>query len=128
MLPSVISSFNASIHVLIGADLTGKSVVTKEYVNNRLVVERTTGYTLTNADSGGIIIFKTTAAQTLNIPLGLDAGFECTFVTLAGITLTVPNVVGITLNNAAGTTMAGGLSFTLKRMLATDTFIVTGNL
>ena len=97
-------------------------------VNNRLVVERTTGYTLTNADSGGIIIFKTTAAQTLNIPLGLDAGFECTFVTLAGITLTVPNVVGITLNNATGTTMAGGLSFTLKRMLATDTFIVTGNL
>jgi hypothetical protein len=98
------------------------------YVNNRLVIEETTGHTLTNADSGGIIIFKTTAAQTLNIPLGLDAGFECTFVTLAGITLTVPSVVGITLNNATGTTMAGGLSFTLKRMLATDTFIVTGNL
>ena len=97
-------------------------------INNRLVVEKTTGHTLTNADSGGIIIFKTTAAQTLNIPLGLDAGFECTFVTLAGITLTVPSVVGITLNNATGTTMAGGLSFTLKRMLATDTFIVTGNL
>jgi hypothetical protein len=115
-------------NTLIDANLSGKSLVTKEYVNNRLVVERTTGYTLTNADSGGIIIFKTAAAQTLNIPLGLADGFECTFVTLAGITLTVPSVVGITLNNAVGTTMAGGLSFTLKRMLTTDTFIVTGNL
>jgi hypothetical protein len=108
-------------------NLSGTLALTSD-VNNRLVVEKTTGHTLTNADSGGIIIFKTTATQTLNIPLGLADGFECTFVTLAGITLTVPSVVGITLNNATGTTMAGGLSFTLKRMLATDTFIVTGNL
>ena len=112
---------------LIDADTTGKAVVTKEYVNNRLVVETTSGYTLTNADSGGIIIFKTTAAQTLNIPTGLADGFECTFVTLSGVTLTVVST-GNTLNNATSTTMLPQLSFTLKRMLAANTYIVAGSL
>jgi len=96
-------------------------------VNNRLVIETTAGYSLTNADSGGIIIFKTTVNQTLNIPLGLSAGFECTFVTLANVILSVA-ANGNILNNAAGTTMTGGLSFTLKRMLSSNTFIATGNL
>jgi len=50
-------------NTLIEADTTGKAVTTKEYVNNRLVVETTSGYTLTNADSGGIIIFKTKISQ-----------------------------------------------------------------
>jgi len=119
-LPSVTNA-------LIEADTTGKAVVTKEYVNNRLVVETTSGYTLTNTDSGGIVIFKTTAAQTLTIPTGLADGFECTFVTLSGVTLTVVST-GNTLNNATSTTMLPQLSFTLKRMLATNTYIATGNL
>ena len=69
----------------------------------------------------------TTTSQTLNIPLGLDPGFECTFVTLANVILSVV-ANGNILNNAAGTTMTGGLSFTLKRMLAPNTYISTGNL
>ena len=120
-LPSVTNA-------LISADTTGKAVVTKEYLNNRLVVETTTGYTLTNVDSGGIVIFKTMSAQTLNIPLLLTDGFECTFVTLSGVTLTVPAVAGITLNNATGTLLPPQSSFTLKRMIAANTFIATGNL
>ena len=124
-LPSVTNS-------LIEADTTGKAIVTKEYVNNRLVVETTSGYTLTNADSGGIVIFKTTAAQTLTIPTGLADGFECTFVTLSGVTLTVPAVAGITLNNATyptgSNTLLPQLSFTLKRMLAANTYIATGGI
>ena len=119
-LPSVTNA-------LIEADTTGKAVVTKEYVNNRLVVETTSGYTLTNADSGGIVIFKTTAAQTLTIPTGLADGFECTFVTLSGVTLTVVSTVN-TLNNATSTTMLPQLSFTLKRMIAANTYIVAGSL
>jgi hypothetical protein len=110
---------------LIDADTTGKAVATKEYVNNRLVVETAGPYTLVNADSGGIVIF--TASTSLTIPTGLADGFECTFVTLSGVTLTViPN--SNILNNATGTTMSGGLSFTLKRMIALNTFIATGNL
>lgn len=96
------------------------------------VIETTSGHTLTNADNGGIIIFKTTAAQTLNIPLGLANGFECTFVTLSGVVLTIPAVSGITLNNATNPTgsniMLPQLSFTLKRMLAANTYIATGNI
>ena len=110
---------------LIEADTTGKSVATKEYVNNRLVLEKSGNYTLTNADSGGIIIF--TASATLTIPTGLADGFECTFVTLSGVTLTVVST-GNTLNNATSTTMLPQLSFTLKRMLATDQYIATGSL
>lgn len=111
---------NADPSIALGA-------ATKQYVDNRLVVETTSGYTLTNADSGGIIIFKTTAAQTLTIPTGLADGFECTFVTLAGVTLTV-SATGVTLNNNTGTVMLPQLSFTLKRMIAADTYIATGNL
>ena len=89
------------------------------------VVETASPYTLTNADSGGIVIF--TASTTLTIPTGLADGFECTFVTLSGVTLTVVST-GNTLNNATSTTMLPQLSFTLKRMLAADTYIATGNL
>jgi hypothetical protein len=102
-----------------------RTLVDKGYVNNRLVVETAGPYLLGNTDSGGIVIF--TASTTLTIPTGLANGFECTFVTLIGVTLTVVST-GNTLNNAAGTTMAGGLSFTLKRMIAANTFISTGNL
>ena len=122
-------------NTLINGDATGKAVATKEYVNNRLVVETTSGYTLNDTDSGGIVIFKTTPTQTLTIPAGptgLTAGFECTFVTLDGVTLTVPAAAGITLNNATSPTGGNVLppqsSFTLKRMIATNTFIATGNL
>lgn len=107
------------------------TLATTEFVataaNNRLVIETTSGYGLTNADSGGIIIFKTTANQTLTIPTGLADGFECTFVTLAGVTLTVSAGSNV-LNNALGILLAPQLSFTLKRMIAANTFIATGNL
>jgi len=96
------------------------------------VIETTSGYTLTNADNGKIIIFKTTAAQTLNIPLLLTDGFECTFVTLSNVVLTIPAVSGITLNNSANptgsNTMLPQLTFTLKRMLTPNTYIATGNI
>jgi hypothetical protein len=113
------------------AGTNNTTLATTEFVvaaaNNRLVTETTLGHTLTNADSGGIIIFKTTANQTLTIPTGLADGFECTFVTLAGVTLTVSAGSNV-LNNALGTLLAPQLSFTLKRMMAANTFIATGNL
>jgi hypothetical protein len=117
-LPSVTNA-------LIEADTTGKSVATKEYLNNRLVLEKSGNYTLTNADSGGIIIF--TASATLTIPNSLADGFECTFVTLAGATLTVDSGSNILYNNT-GTILLPQLSFTLKRRIATDQYIATGSL
>jgi hypothetical protein len=109
----------------LSASYDDRTLVDKGYVNNRLVVETGSPYILTDVDSGGIVIF--TASTTLTIPTGLANGFECTFVTLAGATLTVVST-GNTLNNASGSTMAAGLSFTLKRMLAANTYIATGDL
>ena len=110
---------------------TANTISATTYYNlptdNRLVVETTSGYTLTNPDSGGIVIFKTTSTQTLTVPTCLTSGFECTFVTLSGVTLTVVST-GNVLNNAISNTMLPQLSFTLKRMLASNTYIATGNL
>ena len=111
--------------VIVPNAVNSNEAVNKGQVDNRLVVETASGYTLTNADSGGIVIF--TASTTLTIPTGLADGFECTFVTLSGVTLTVVST-GNTLNNATSTTMLPQLSFTLKRMLAANTYIVAGSL
>ena len=120
-----------TIGVTQAAGTNNTTLATTEFVvaaaNNRLVIETTSGHTLTDADSGGIIIFKTTAAQTLTVPTNLIAGFECTFVTLAGVTLTVVSA-GVVLNNAIGNLLPPQSSFTLKRMIAANTFIATGNL
>ena len=102
-----------------------RTLVDKGYIDNRLVSEKNNSYPLVNTDSGGIIIF--TANATLTIPTGLANGFECTFVTLADVTLTVVST-GNTLNNAIGNVLPPKSSFTLKRMIAANTFIATGNL
>ena len=128
VLPLVIEKRGANAITTNSTSLgTNVTILNSTPLINEFVVETTSGYTLTNADSGGIVIFKTTAAQTLTIPTGLADGFECTFVTLAGVTLTV-SAAGVTLNNNTSTTLLPQLSFTLKRMIAADTYIATGNL
>lgn len=102
-----------------------RTLVDKGYVTNRLVSEKSTDYTLQNSDSGGTIIF--TASATLTVPTGLASGFECKFITLAGATLTVVST-GNTINNASGSTLAPQSDFFIKRMIASNTFIVTGDL
>jgi hypothetical protein len=89
------------------------------------VIETATNYTLSTTDNGLIIVF--TASATLIIPTGLPSGFECSFVTLAGATLTV-SAGANTLYNNTSTTLLPQLSFTLKRRIATDQYIATGNL
>lgn len=105
-------------------DADGTIALTSD-VNNRLVSEKSGNYTLADTDSGGIIIFTSNA--TLTIPTLLSTGFECTFVTLAGATLTVSAGSNV-LNNAIGSLLPPQSSFTLKRMIAANTFIATGNL
>ena len=111
--------------VIVPNAVNSNEAVNKGQVDNRLVVETASPYTLTNADSGGIVIF--TASATLTIPTGLADGFECTFVTLTSATLTVDKGSNILYNNT-GTVLLPQLSFTLKRRIATDQFIATGNL
>jgi hypothetical protein len=95
------------------------------------VLEKTANYTLTSADNGRVIIFTAPVPATplvLTIPLSLPDGFECTFVTMDSTLLTVTPVVGVTLYNNSALTMFPKLSFTLKRMVAPNAFITSGNL
>jgi hypothetical protein len=95
------------------------------------VLEKTANYLLTSADNGRVIIFTAPVPATplvLTIPLLLPDGFECTFVTMDSTLLTVAPVVGVTLYNNSALTMFPKLSFTLKRMIAPNNFITSGNL
>ena len=111
--------------VIVPTAVNSNEAINKGQVDNRLVLEKSGNYTLVNADSGGVIIF--TASATLTIPTGLADGFECTFVTLAGATLTVDRGSNILYNNT-GTVLLPQLSFTLKRRIATDQYITAGSL
>jgi len=90
------------------------------------VVETGTSFTLDNTYNGKVVIL--TASCTVTIPNGLVAGFECSFVTLAGVTQTLSLGGSVVLFNNVGTTMAEKMSFTLKNRTATNNYITVGNL
>lgn len=90
------------------------------------VVETGTSFSLDNTYNGKVVIL--TASCTVTIPNGLIAGFECSFVTLAGVTQTVSLGGSVVLFNNAGTSMAEKLSFTLKNRTATNNYITVGSL
>ena len=95
------------------------------------VLEKTADYLLASADNGKVITFTAPVPTTplvLTVPLSLPDGFECTFVTMDSTLLTVTPVSGVTLYNNSALTMFPKLSFTLKRMLAPNKFITSGNL
>lgn len=112
-------------NTLIEAETTGKAVATKEYVNNRLVSEKSGNYTLQSSDSGTTFIF--TASATCTIPTGLVDGFECTFVTLAAVSVLF-SYAGNTLHNNTSDTLLPKSNFKLKRRIVTNSFITIGNL
>jgi len=89
------------------------------------VTEIGTSFSLTDAYNGKVVIL--TASCAVTIPNGLIAGFECSFATLTGVTLTVALGGSVVLFNNAGTTMAEKLSFTLKNRTATNNYITAGN-
>lgn len=118
---------NVNIKTVGGTSLVGSGDVPLIYG----VLEKTANYTLASTDNGRVIIFTAPVPATplvLTIPLGLPDGFECTFVTMDSTLLTVTPAVGVTLNNNSALTMFPKLSFTLKRMVAANTFITSGNL
>lgn len=90
------------------------------------VMEIATATTIADSDNGKVIIV--TASCTVTVPNGLIAGFECSFVTLAGVTLTISLGGSVVLFNNTGTTMAEKMSFTLKNRTATNNYITSGNL
>jgi len=90
------------------------------------VTETGTSFSLTDAYNGKVIIF--TGSCTVTIPNGLVANFECSFVTLTGVTLTVATGGSVVLHNNTGTTMAEKLSCTIKQRTTLNNYIVVGSL
>ena len=85
-----------------------------------------TATTLSSTHLGKPLIIS--ASCTVTIPNGLADGFNCSFITLAGVTLTIALGGSVVLFNNVGLTMAEKLSFTLQRRIATDNYIAIGNL
>jgi hypothetical protein len=89
-----------------------------------LPFEINTNTTLTNTHNGGIIMVYGTCSVT--IPNGLVAGFNASFVTFSGVTLTLVLGGSVVLFNNAGLTMTGNNSFTLQARLAANNYIAQG--
>ena len=81
---------------------------------------------LTDTDSGLIIII--TASCTVTIASGLKTGFNCTFVTLAGITLTLALGSDVVLFNNVGLTMSEKSSCTLNRTITSNNYLLMGSI
>jgi hypothetical protein len=121
-----------------GTSLIGAGDVAFKTVNSTAVTgsgnistifpSRETGTTspISNADNGGVVII--TSSCTITIPSGLVAGFECSFVTLSGATLTIALGGGVTLENNASLIMLPQYSFTLKNRTAANAYVSTGYL
>lgn len=113
-----------NIKTINGASVLGSGDITTSSI--LAVVEIGTNTTLDNTHNGKVIIL--TASCTVTIPNGLVANFECTIVTLAGVTLTLALGGSVVLFNNAGTTMAEKLSFTLKQRLTANNYLTAGSL
>ena len=87
----------------------------------------TSGYTLTNADSGAILTVSNTASTTITVPQGLPVGFRCMVYMINTGNVVISNAAGVTLNSRTGTytlsTRWGSVSVFEH---ATDSVIVDG--
>jgi len=90
------------------------------------VFKISTNRTLSNTDNGKIIVL--TASATITIPNGLMNGFNCSFSTLAGVTMTYALGGSVTLLNNTGTTMAEKLSHTIVNTGVSNEYLTAGSL
>jgi len=85
-----------------------------------------TNTTLSDSDNGKIILL--TASATITLPNGLMNGFNCSFSTLAGATLTYSLGGSVVLLNNTGTTMAEKLSHTIVNTGVSNEYLTAGSL
>jgi len=85
-----------------------------------------TNTTLADSDNGTIILL--TASCTVTLPNGLMSGFNCSFSTLAGATLTYSLGGSVVLLNNLGTTMAEKLSHTIVNTGISNEYLTAGSL
>jgi hypothetical protein len=85
-----------------------------------------TNTTLANTDNGTIILL--TASCTVTLPNGLMSGFNCSFSTQTGVTMTYALGGSVVLINNTGTTMAEKLSHTIVNTGVLNEYLTAGSL
>jgi len=85
-----------------------------------------TNTTLADSDNGTIILL--TASCTVTLPNGLMSGFNCSFSTQTGVTMTYALGGSVTLINNVGTTMAQNLSHTIVNTGTSNEYLTAGSL
>jgi len=85
-----------------------------------------TNTTLSNTDNGTIILL--TASCTVTLPNGLMGGFNCSFSTQTGVTMTYALGGSVVLINNTGTTMAEKLSHTIVNTGVSNEYLTAGSL
>jgi len=85
-----------------------------------------TNTTLADSDNGKVILL--TASCTVTLPNGLMNGFNCSFSTLSGATMTYALGGSVTLLNNIGTTMAEKLSHTIVNTGVSNEYLTAGSL
>lgn len=85
-----------------------------------------TNTTLSNSDNGKVILL--TASCTVTLPNGLMSGFNVSFATQAGATLTYSLGGSVVLVNNAGTTMGQNLSHTIVNTGVANEYLTAGEL
>jgi len=95
-------------------------------LKNLTVRKISTNTTLADSDNGKIILL--TASATITLPNGLMSGFNCSFSTLAGVTLTYSLGGSVVLLNNLGTTMAEKLSHTIVNTGVANEYLTAGSL
>lgn len=83
-----------------------------------------TNTTLTDSDNGKVILI--TASCTVTLPNGLMSGFNCSFATQAGATLTYSLGGSVVLINNAGTSMGELSSHTIVNTGVANEYLTVG--
>jgi hypothetical protein len=100
------------------ADLTAKA-------NTALTVRKISiNTTLAESDNGTVILL--TSSCTVTLPNGLSLGFNCSFVTATGATMTYSLGGSIVLINNTATTMAEKLSHTITNTGVLNEYLTVG--
>ena len=83
-----------------------------------------TNTTIAESDNGTVILL--TGSCTVTLPNGLSLGFNCSFVTATGATMTYALGGSIVLINNTATTMAEKLSHTITNTGVTNEYLTVG--
>jgi hypothetical protein len=111
------------------ASTTANQVVIKSQLDAKANIAITvrkiaTNITLAESDNGTVILL--TASCTVTLPNGLSLGWNCSFVTSAGVTMTYALGGSIVLINNDATTMAEKLSHTITNTGVLNEYITVG--